>query len=200
MLAYVAAARGDFPAAERRCRALLSSTDATVRARAALTLGSVLRQTRRHAEAREIDRRALRAATGESGRAHALIGLAADAVGMGDAAECARKLARAARIAPRSDWRVWVRLRWVRAEHALLTGNCRAAIPQARAALARSRATKAARHEAKSLLFLGVALDACGEPGARAALSRAERIAARIGARPIAAVARERLGARRRRS
>lgn len=194
--AYVACARGEFARAERLSRELARSREPALRARAAITLGSVLRQTGRHAAGRVADERALGAAAavpGRSGaalRAHALVGLAADAVGLGEAARCARLLARAASAAPRRDWRVAVRLAWVRAEHALLTARPRAAAAHARRALARSREAGAARHEAKSWLFLAAALRDARDPAWRAPARRAATIAARIGARPVEAAAR----------
>jgi len=190
--AYVAAARGDFQAAERLAEPLArGARDVGIRVSASLTLGSVLRQTGRHRRARAHDLRAARLATTSSARAHALIGLAADAVGVGDAGTCAGRLAEAAGVVPRGDWRARVRLDWVRAEHALLVNRPRAAARAAARALSRSRAAGARRHEAKSSLFLGAALATAGDDGARRPLRDAERLAARLGAVPIARVARE---------
>lgn len=190
--AYVAAARGRFTPAAAIAEGLArSAADPSVRVAASVTLGSVLRQTGRHREAVPWDRRALRLARTPSERAHAFVGLAADAVGVGDAERCGARLAEASRAAPRDDWRARVRLDWVRTEHALLRGRPRLAAGAASRALDRSRAARARRHEAKSLLFLGVALAESGDPRARALLARAERLAAAIGARPIAVVARD---------
>lgn len=200
--AYVACATGDLSAAERIAGPLARVRDPEIRARAAITLASALRQRGRHARARVHDRRALDAAGSAAGRvsrelrAHALISLAADAVGLGDASRCARILRAAAAAAPRGDWRVAVRLGWVRAEHALLRERPREAVAHARRALERSRRTGAARHEAKSLLFLGASLQAAGEAGARPALRRAGALARRTRARAIAAVAEDLLSRR----
>ena len=192
LLAYVAAARGDFPAAEYLAEPLARrARDPEIRVAASLTLGSVLRQTGRHRLARAHDLRAARLATTPAARAHAFIGLAADSVGLGDAGGCARRLAEAAAVVPRGDWRARVRLDWVRAEHALLTGRPRIAARAAARALERSKTAGARRHEAKSSLFLGAALAAAGDPGCRKALRDAERVAKRVGATPIARVARE---------
>ena len=189
--AYLDAARGRFERAESRCRTLLEeSSSRAARVRAAITLGSVMRQTARHPEAEGVDVLALRHAPSRSLRAHALIGLAADAVGMLDARTCGRRLARAARVVPRGDWRCRVRLDWVRTEQALLVGNAPSAIDSARAALARARRAGAMRHEAKSLLFLGAALRQHDEAESSRCLEQARRIARRIGAKPIADVAR----------
>lgn len=198
--ASIACARGDFAGAERRARALLRAADPAVRARAAITLGSVLRQTGRHAAGRRVDERALAAARavpgreGDALRAHALIGLGADAVGLADAPCCARMIARAAAAAPRGDWRVSVRLAWVRTEHALMTSRPRAAVATARRALARSERAGARRHVAKSWLFLAAALREAGDPGWREAARHAAALARRIGARPVGAAAKDLLG------
>lgn len=189
MRAYIACALGDFARAEALCRSLARAGDAAVRARAAITLGAVRRQTGRHALGRRADKAALRAAPDAATRAHALIGLAADAVGLWDAAGCADALARAASEAPRGDWRLRVRLEWVRAELALLTGRPRRAAAHARHALDRSRRAAARRHESKSLLFLAAALRTAGDPAWPAAARRAFAVARGIGARPVAEAA-----------
>jgi hypothetical protein len=186
----VACARGEFTRAIALAEPLARrAADRSVRVSASLTLASALRQTDRHRLARPHDERALRLATDKAERAHALIGLAADAVGVGDRPACERRLRQAAEAAPRGDWRVWVRLYWVRAEHALLADDPRHAARWAALALARAKRAGAARHVAKSLLFLGVALDAAGDARARRPLTEAARAAARLGAEPIAAVA-----------
>jgi hypothetical protein len=193
--AYVAAARGEFAAAERLARSVRSShgADRAVRARAAITLGSVLRQTNRHADARVVDRTALRSARDAATRAHLLIGLAADAVGLGDLAAVDRAIAR---IGPRpaGGWRVAVRLRWVRCERELLAGRPIAAARHARSAVRRARSAGAIRHEAKSELFLGAALAGLEPASSARALRRARALASRVGARPVADVADALLG------
>ena len=190
--AYIAASRGDF--AKARALALPLATrarDRTIRVSAALTLGSVLRQTGKHRDALAFDRAALAAAQTDSQRAHALIGLAADAIGLGRAAACARRLAEAASVTPASDWRAQVRLDWVRTEHALATGRARAALLPARRALRRARREDAVRHIAKSHLFLGVALAEAGEErAAEREMNAALRGARACGAAPVADVAR----------
>lgn len=200
--AYLAAAAGEFTGAERLARGVLSRrADPATRARAAVTLGSVLRQTGRHAEAREVERRALRTAPGSEHRAHLLIGIAADAVGLGDLRAVDRSLARVS--VPPGCWRASIRLQWVRCERELLAGRPRAAAAHARRALAISVRRDARRHEAKSLLFIGASLTdvaASGRAPDRAAteagraLRKARTVASRIGARPIAEVAGALLG------
>jgi len=203
--AYLLAATGAFGRAERAARRVLEETrNRETEARAAVTLGSILRQTGRHGEARSIESAALRRTRTPELRAHLLIGLAADAVGLGDLAAVDRALRRA--VAERyRGWRVTVRLRWVRCERELLAGRPAAAVRWARSALAASEKVGAQRHIAKSLLFLGaasrsVSLATGGTRGRRArleagrSLRRARSIASRIGARPIEHVAGDLLG------
>jgi hypothetical protein len=196
--AYLASARGDFARAQRLARGILRSTSARadLKARSAVTLGSALRQSDRHADARVVERAALRRVAGDELRAHLRIGLAADAVGLGRLADVDANLAAVPRTG--RDWRVRVRLGWVRCERELLAGRPAAAVRHARAAGALAAKNRAARHEAKSSLFLGAALldVVARDPGradlireARRALRRALTLAERTGARPIAAVA-----------
>jgi tetratricopeptide (TPR) repeat protein len=188
----VLCAEGDFGRALAIALPLFRSCDdPVVKTRAAVTAGSALRQLRRYDEARSIETAALRAAPARE-RAHVLIGLAADAVGVGDARTCARRLSEAARALPARDWRARVRLDWVRCERALLTGDAVAAVAFARSALRRSLRAGAVRHEAKSLLFLGVSLRtaARGDEGRRA-LRKAEQRARSCGATHLARVARD---------
>jgi hypothetical protein len=192
---YVAAARGDFVRAERDLRAMFSATsgrDVPV----AVTLGSVLRQTGRHGEARTVERAALASAPGGAARVHLLIGLAADAVGLGELPQVDTVLRRL-RPPVAGGWRAAVRLRWVRCERDLLAGRPAAAAVHARRALAIADRARARRHVAKSKLFLGVALlEAAGRDRsparsaaraneARRALRSARSSALTLGARPI---------------
>lgn len=135
------------------------------------TLASHARQTGRPGEADRLDASALACARTPEARADAAAGLVADAVGRGEAAAATRRLPAAARAARGAGWRAQVRLGWVRAEVALLTG--RDAAPAAAAALAAARAARAPRHVAKSLLFSGVAAGPRGLPEVRRALQLA---------------------------
>ncbi|MGH2794688.1 MAG: hypothetical protein ACRDKG_10340 [Actinomycetota bacterium] len=199
--AYLWAAAGRFGIAERAARTVFERTsDPSLRARAAVTLGSVLRQTRRHAEARHIEAAAVRRTPTPALRAHLHVGLAADAVGLGDLRAVDRELGRAAASRTR-DRRVAIRIRWVRCERELLAGRPDRAAGWARAALTLSRRAGARRHAAKSLLFLGaaeleIARRSAGSSArdARRKLREARDVADRIGAEPIARVARELLG------
>ncbi|MGH2727067.1 MAG: hypothetical protein ACRDKS_08835, partial [Actinomycetota bacterium] len=69
--AYLRTATGSFARAESAARTVLARTaDPRLRARSAITLGSVLRQTGRHAEARRIEAGALRGTLISELRAH----------------------------------------------------------------------------------------------------------------------------------
>jgi tetratricopeptide (TPR) repeat protein len=189
--AYLDTARGRFARAERRARSILgdASADRDARCLAAITLGSVLRQTGRHAEAREIEVSWLRRAAVRELRAHLLIGLAADAVGLGELRSVDRALGRLG-ARPAGGWRAAVRARWVRCERELLAGRPDRAAPHARRALAISERARARRHVAKSHLFLGVALRGAGRyREADAAFRRASDLARKLDARPVASVA-----------
>ena len=202
---YLAAARGHFARAERDARAVLrSAVEPSLRARAAVTLGSILRQTDRHAEARAVESATLRRTSTPALRAHLLVGLAADAVGLGDLRAVDRRLEQAGALRVR-DPRLTIRLRWVRCERELLAGRPERAARWARSAVAASRRVGARRHLAKSLLFLGAsrletvrraegATSARAAVEARSSLREARATAERLGAGPIARVAGELLG------
>lgn len=183
---------------------LVTATDTPERrvfaALAAATVASVHRQLGRHAVAQGYDEAALAAAGGQSpeGRFDALLGLAADAVGAGDAAVARTRLAEAAAMAEgRADWwRQRVRLGWVRAEVALLTGAPADATAAATAAVELAERSDAPRHVAKGLLFLGVAqVEAGAEQAAVTTLRRAALLAESLGARPLQWPVRAVLGA-----
>jgi hypothetical protein len=145
---------------------------------AASARASHLRQLSRHAEAEPLDRRALTTAGPDpEARADALIGLVADAVGLGRLTLARRRLTRAGtELAADPSWRTGVRLDWVRAEVALLGDRPATAVAAAGAALARARNADAPRHAAKSLLILGAATEVVG--GASAAVPILQEAAA----------------------
>jgi hypothetical protein len=156
---------------------------------AAATVASVHRQLGRHGVAAGFDRRGLALTTGAGLAAFdCRLGLAADAVGRGDATTAAAELARASALIPAPEsgwWRPRVRLDWVRAEVALLVDRAPDAVAASAAAVARAGQASAPRHLAKSLLFLGVSQGQMGNPAAVATLTRAARLAADIGAWPL---------------
>jgi tetratricopeptide (TPR) repeat protein len=165
---------------------------------AASTTASVYRQLGRHADARTFDERAS-AIAGASADAQfdAAVGLAADAIGVGDAAGAEARIAEAEiLIGTRSDWwRQRVRLDWARAEHALLTDRPADAALRASSALSRAETAGAPRHVAKSLLFLSIALVEAGDTDeAIGTLRRCVTLAEPLGLLPVLWPARALIG------
>jgi hypothetical protein len=135
------------------------------------TQGSFLRQLGWHALARGWDGRALALAGGDpEARADALVGLAADALGVGRLAASATLLARAdsalegAALPARVADRLAVRRRWVAAELAMASGDGPTAVRDASEGveLARAMAVPSARHRVKSDVVLAAALCSAG--------------------------------------
>lgn len=163
------------------------------------TLASLLRQLGRHAEARAHDEQALELSggTGQAGF-DALLGLATDAVGLGDADDAQANLEQAAAlVGERGEWwRQQVRLGWVRAEVALLLGTPESAVHAAAAAVDLAEHSGAPRHVAKGLLFQGVAQVESGALGdAAGTLRRGALLAESLGTLPLLWPARALLGA-----
>ncbi len=116
-------------------------------------------------------------------RIDALVGLAADAVGLGDPATARRLLDRAApALAAHSSWRPGVRAGWVRAELALVLGRPTEAVPPAEAALRGARRGGSARHVLKSRIVLAVAAGAAGTLDAPSAVAELDAAAAECAA------------------
>ena len=189
--AYVASSRGRFSDARALAAPLAASARSReVRVAACVTLASVLRQTSRHAAAERWDRVALEESPSDLERAHAWIGLAADAIGRGQISACEARMAEADRLGLEEDWRVQVRLDWVRIERALTIGRPRDGLALGRRAVRRSREADALRHIAKSRLFYGVALaDAGFTKASHRELTAAARGARACGAARVARVA-----------
>lgn len=145
------------------------------------TQGSFLRQLGWHALARGWDGRALALAGADpEARADALIGLAADALGVGRFAAAATLLARADSAlspGPAVPERLPVRRRWVAAELAMASGDGDSAVRHAEAAVELARAMgscptgTSARHLVKSDVVLAAALCSAG------AIERARAVA-----------------------
>ncbi|ORW22795.1 hypothetical protein [Mycobacterium palustre] len=129
------------------------------------TRGSFLRQLGWHASARGWDGRALALAGDHpEARADALIGLAADALGVGRFAAAATLLARADPTPGAVPDRLPVRRGWVAAELAMASGDGRTAVRHAEAAvdLAATMAPASVRHRVKSDVVLAAALCSAG--------------------------------------
>ena len=153
----------------------------------ALSTGaSLYRQVERHEQARELDLRAQRLARTAIDRFDAELGLAADAVGLGD-----RDVARAhwlkAAAVMGDHWRPQVRHGWVEAEIALMEGDPASALRAAQESVRWSAAALAPRHHAKSQLFAGVSAAVMGDRAlAHRELSQALAKAEHLGAWPLA--------------
>ena len=189
---------------------------------ASASIAGVHRQLGRHLVAQQADLTALAFGEGDDrATAMALLGLAADAVGLRDVDQAGLRLAEALTFLPpdaatgtgasaeeaadRGDgvWRPWVRVGWLRAEIALLQGRNQDGVLAVTAAVERAERAEASRHVAKGLLLLGVArlqvLQAEPTEPARAAaveaLHRAATLAEELGAVPLIWPTRALLGA-----
>jgi hypothetical protein len=156
------------------------------------TQGSFLRQLGWHTLARGWDGRALALAGADfEARADALIGLAADALGVGRFAAAATLLARADSAlapGPAVPDRLPVRRRWVAAELAMASGDGESAVRHAEEAveLAEAMAVASARHRVKSDVVLAAALcSAGGIERARAVAEAALDATGRLGLIPL---------------
>ena len=114
------------------------------------------------------------------GRVDALIGLAADALGVGRFAASAAALRRAQGLLDGGPPRLAVRLAWVSAELAMATGDGAAAVGHAERAVELAAALGSARHRVKSDVVLAAALCSDGQarPVARGGRRRAGHHAA----------------------
>ena len=129
------------------------------------TRASFLRQLGWHDRARGWDGRAMAMAGSDpEAGAEALIGLAADALGVGRFAASAAALGRAGERFTRSvPPRLPVRLAWVSAELAMASGDGQAAVGHAERAVELAAALGSARHAVKSDMVLAAALCSAGE-------------------------------------
>nr|WP_046285236.1 hypothetical protein [Mycobacterium sp. UM_NZ2] len=130
------------------------------------TRGSFLRQLGGHDLARGFDGRALALALNErevdlEARADALVGLAADALGVGRFAASAALLARAEPEPATAPPRLVVRRHWVTAELAMVTGDGAAAVRHAEQAC-ELVSDAMVRHRVKSQVVLAGALCCAG--------------------------------------
>ena len=123
------------------------------------TQASFLRQLGWHDKARRWDGGALAVAAGDrEGSVDALIGLAADALGVGRFAASAAALRRAQGLLEDGPPRLAVRLSWVSAELAMATGAGATAVGHAERAGELAAALGSARHSVKSKVVLAAAL------------------------------------------
>jgi hypothetical protein len=129
------------------------------------TRASFLRQLGWHERARRWDGRALAlAGADQEARADALIGLAADALGVGRLAASATALRRADELLTgQAPPRLPVRLAWVSAELAMVSGDGPTAVRHAERAVESAAVLGSARHVVKSDVVLAAALCSAGD-------------------------------------
>jgi hypothetical protein len=129
------------------------------------TRASFLRQLGWHDRARRWDGRAMAMAGSDpEAGADALIGLAADALGVGRFAASAAALRRASELLTRSvQPRLPVRLAWVSAELAMASGDGPTAVGHAERAIELAATLGSARHTVKSDVVLAAALCSAGD-------------------------------------
>lgn len=198
--AVAAGGQGRYGAAQRDLAVLRRSAAAgRLASLAHSTQGSFLRQLGWHTVARGWDGRALAlAGTDPEAGADALIGLAADALGVGRFAAAATLLARADMLLSSPDSeatvpdRLPVRRRWVAAELAMARGAGDAAVRHAgeavelAARMASGPTGASARHQAKSDVVLAAALCSAGHiDRARAVAEAALQTTGRLGLLPL---------------
>ena len=166
---------------------------------AAATAASVHRGLGRHEAARQLDESGLAMSEGmDEARFDATLGLAIDAVGLGELDTARARLAEAESLVAGHDaewWRQRVRFDWGRAEVALLADEPAEALAAAAASVERAESARAPRHVAKGLLFQGVAELQGGSPEAAHTLRRAATLAEGLVALPVVWQARALLGA-----
>lgn len=152
-----AVALADLAALHRRAGCGLGSLAMSTRA-------SFLRQLGGHREAAGWDGRALAAADTDEAAADAVLGLAADALGIGRFTASERLLERAAvAVDTADDVRLRVRLAWVSAELAMVRGDGGAAVAHAERAVNAAADYTSARHRLKSEVVLAAALCSDGD-------------------------------------
>nr|WP_090345870.1 hypothetical protein [Mycolicibacterium malmesburyense]CRL78451.1 hypothetical protein CPGR_04693 [Mycolicibacterium malmesburyense] len=185
--AVAAGGQGRYASARVDLAELLRATGPE-RALAHSTEASFLRQLGWHARARRWDGRALALAGSDvDAAADALIGLAADALGVGRFTAAARALDRASDLMPDSPpQRLRVRLCWVSAELAMARGEGADAVGHAQDAVDAAADLGSVRHEVKSSVVLAAARCSAGDlDGARATADAALDETQRFGMVPL---------------
>lgn len=194
--AVAAGGQGRYGAAYRDLAVLRrTAPDARLMSLGMSTHGSFLRQLGWHCLARGWDGRALALAAGDpEACADALIGLAADALGVGRFAAAAALLARTEPLFASPNLgaalpdRLPVRRRWVAAELAMARGEGDVAVRHAGEAveLAAAMAVASSRHRVKSEVVLAAALCCAGDlDRARATADAALATTGRLGLLPL---------------
>ncbi|ORW19658.1 hypothetical protein AWC18_13905 [Mycolicibacter nonchromogenicus] len=189
--AVVAGGQGRYASAAADLAALLREVPAgPLASQAYSTQGSFLRQVGWHELARGLDGRALALAldareVDPEARADALVGLAADALGVGRFAASAALLAQAEPEPSTAHPRLAVRRHWVTAELAMVTGDGATAVRHAEQACDLV-SEPMVRHRVKSQVVLAGALCCAGKPDrARVVAEAALEDTGRLGLVPL---------------
>lgn len=193
LAAVVLGGHGRYAAATGLLTGLLGAADPVLGSLAASTLAAHRRQLGGHVVARSLDAIALRRVAGlpiaaipdpdgtdvTGALADALLGLAADAIGLGRPAEAGRLLRRVDGLGE-LGWRSRVRSGWVNVEALLATGEPERAVPIAERCVAESASCGAVRHVTKSEMMLAVAcMNSATERGRARAIGLLEGVACR---------------------
>lgn len=151
------------------------------------TRASFLRQLGGHDLARTADGRAWALADDPESKADSLIGLAADALGVGRFAASARLLQRAQPHVEDSDERrLGVRLAWVSAELAMVSGAGAVSVAHAERGVELATSLGSARHSVKSNVVQAAALCSAGRyDDSRVVADRTLRAARDLGLVPL---------------
>lgn len=172
LAAVVLGGQGRYAAAAALLADLITGRNLVLAALAASTLASHRRQLGGHEAARTLDAEGLRrlasvtdsmtgSAAASGAASDVLLGLAADALGVGRLGEARRLVAAADRL-PAVGWRGTLRVAWVSAEIDLSAGRASAAVGHAERAAGLAADSGSVRHRIKSDLVLGAALGAAG--------------------------------------
>jgi len=186
--AVAAGGQGHYAVALTDLQTLARTGTGPLRSLALSTRASFLRQLGGHDLARAVDGRAWALACDSESAADALIGLAADALGVGRFAASARLLARAtSEVDDSAAPRLGVRLAWVHAELAMVSGDGTASVGHAQRAVELATDLGSVRHAVKSDVVCAAALCSAGRyDDSRVVADRALAAAREFGLVPLA--------------
>lgn len=159
---------GRYAAAHAELDAIAVSRPGALASRALSTRASLVRQLGWHAQARGLDGRALALADSDAeARSDAFVGLAADALGLARFPLAHALLDQAESLSAHGDvrwpWRLPLRLAWVRAELAMVSGDGARSLRYARTAERLARDVPSVRHQVKTAMVLAAALSSAGD-------------------------------------
>ena len=168
MRAVALGGAGRYAAAHAELSGIAASRPGRLASLALSTRASLVRQLGWHTHARRLDGRALTlAGTDAEARSDALVGLAADALGLGRFPLAHALLERAEPLSVRGDvrwpWRLPLRLAWVHAELAMVSGDGERSLRYARTAERLARDVPSVRHQVKTAMVLAAALSSVGD-------------------------------------